>query len=60
DRKVEYGGHRVIINEKLIAKEIGLDLEGYHFFNKRIDRTVEDEKFSEEGKEVEFTFVGVR
>ncbi|KAH9310108.1 hypothetical protein KI387_038019, partial [Taxus chinensis] len=60
DKKVDYGGHRVIINEELIAEVTCIKLKGYHFFNKRINRTVEAKKLCDDGEELEFITAGVR
>ncbi|KAH9316587.1 hypothetical protein KI387_025214, partial [Taxus chinensis] len=60
DGKVKYGGHRVTINEELIVESIGLELEGYHFFSKRIDRVTKAKKLSDEGEELEFVSADIR
>ena len=60
EKKVEYGGHQVIINEELIDEATGLEMEGYHFFNKRIDKNSKENKFSDDGEELKFVTAGFR
>lgn len=38
DHTVEYRGQKISINEELIVEATGLDMDGYRFFNKRIDK----------------------
>lgn len=60
DRKVEYGGQKVLINEELIAEAIGLGMDGYRFFNKRIDRPAEERKFVEGNEKLVFVTMGLQ
>lgn len=47
-----------MINEELIAKATCLGMDGYRFFNKRIDRPTEERKFVEGNEKLVFIMMG--
>ncbi|KAH9295576.1 hypothetical protein KI387_039164, partial [Taxus chinensis] len=59
ERTVDYGGQKILVNEELIAEVTGLSLEGYHFFNKRVDRDAEERRFVEGAKKLIYVTAGL-
>ncbi|KAH9293265.1 hypothetical protein KI387_041531, partial [Taxus chinensis] len=59
DRIVDYGRQNISINEDLIAEVTGLGMEGYHFFNKRVDREAEEKRFVEGTEKLIFVTMGL-
>ncbi|KAH9312179.1 hypothetical protein KI387_027214, partial [Taxus chinensis] len=56
---VEYGGHKILVNEELIAEATSVGMEGYHFFNKRVDRDVEERRFVEGSEKLIYVTMGL-
>ncbi|KAH9312502.1 hypothetical protein KI387_027537, partial [Taxus chinensis] len=59
DRRVEYAGHKITVNEELIVEATSLEMEGLCFFSKRVDKKVEEKKFVAEDEVLMFVIVGL-
>ncbi|KAH9329385.1 hypothetical protein KI387_001493, partial [Taxus chinensis] len=57
---VKYNNIEVEITKELITQITGLSLEGTKFFNKKVDKEVETEKFLDEGENLEFVTTDIK